>query len=133
MSMSLDRPTAKALTQAELGAAGEELVWHHYERRGFELLDRNWRAGRAGELDLVMIYEVGKTSLVVFCEVKTRRSLTHELGLAAVDARKRNRLRALAGRWMLEHEVRATDIRGDVASVVWRQGLGQVDIIEGAF
>ena len=37
----------------QLGAEGEARVAHHYEERGYTVLDRNWRC-RDGELDLVL-------------------------------------------------------------------------------
>lgn len=51
-----------------LGSAGEDLAAAEYERRGYEVLARNWRC-REGELDLVL--RSGAT--VVFCEVKAGR------------------------------------------------------------
>ena len=58
---------------------------------------------------------------------------THELGLAAVSPTKIRRMRALIGVWLEEHPQRGVSIRGDVASVLWRDDVGQVEVIEGAF
>ena len=49
----------------QLGAAGEAAVEAYYVAKGFTVLDRNWRDGRRGEIDLVL----GCANLVVACEV----------------------------------------------------------------
>src|SRR3954447_9313516 len=67
-----------------LGAVGERLAAEHLERRGFEILERNFRT-RWGELDLVA-YD-GR--VLAFCEVKTRRAGGSRGGaLEAVGPRK---------------------------------------------
>ena len=121
------------LTGNALGRAGEDVVVHHYERRGYRLIERNWRWGSRGELDLIFEHASGCGREVVFCEVKTRSARTHELGLTAVNPRKIRRMRGLIGAWLEEHPQRSASIRGDGASVLWRDGAGQVEVIEGAF
>jgi putative endonuclease len=82
------------------GAAGERLAAAHLEARGFELLDRNYRT-RYGELDLV----AADARYLVFCEVKARvaRAAPRPLEpLAAIDWRKRRRLRRMAREWLAE-------------------------------
>jgi len=37
------------------GAYGERRAATWYEQRGFQVLARNWRSGRTGELDLVLV------------------------------------------------------------------------------
>ena len=92
------------------------------------MLDRNWRI-REGELDLV----VRRSGVVVFCEVKTRRGDAFGLPVEAVTARKQQRLRMLAGRWLGSHDARADVLRFDVASVR-PDGRGwAVEVIENAF
>jgi len=95
-----------------VGQAGEDAVAACYAAAGYTVLDRNWRV-REGELDLVV--RDGRT--IAFCEVKTRRGDAFGLPIEAVTARKRQRLRLLAGRWLDEHEGRARSLRFDVASV----------------
>lgn len=51
----------------DLGKRGEYLARRHYHRRGFHLLERNWRHGK-GEIDLIMAHH----RYLVFLEVKTR-------------------------------------------------------------
>jgi putative endonuclease len=99
----------------ELGRAGEERAARHLIARGYEILARNWRAAE-GELDLV----ARCASHVVVVEVKTRRSDGFGDPLAAVDRRKRSRLRRLALAWCLAHpgESRGRPLRIDVIGIV---------------
>jgi putative endonuclease len=109
----------------ELGRRGEALAEAVYRDRGYRVLARNWRNGRAGELDLVLAH--GRQ--LVFCEVKTRSSTAFGVPAEAVDWRKQSRLRSLALAFVGAHQLRPSSIRFDVAAV-----LGdQVEIIEAAF
>lgn len=107
-----------------LGTAGEARAAAWYQANGYQVVARNWRC-REGELDLVL--RRGPT--VVFCEVKARSSDAFGLPAEAVSRTKRQRLRALAGRWLDEAPFRARDIRFDVASVL----DGEIEVLEGAF
>jgi putative endonuclease len=95
-----------------LGRAGEDAAVAFYVRKGFTVVERNWRCS-AGEIDLI----VRRGSLLVFCEVKTRSNMTRGLPSEAVDRRKQARLRRLAGRWLAERRPRARDLRFDVVAV----------------
>jgi putative endonuclease len=113
-----------------LGAGGEAAVAGWYAAAGYQVIDRNWRC-RDGELDLV----VARDGLVVFCEVKTRRSVAFGAPVEAVTLTKQRRLRVLASRWLADHPgARARDLRFDVASVLARRDAEPViEVIEGAF
>jgi putative endonuclease len=109
-----------------LGAAGEDVAAAWYERRGYEIVARNWRC-RDGELDLIV--RAGRT--YVFCEVKTRRSNAFGAPVEAVTRDKQMRIRRLAARWLEDGAPGpAKDIRFDVASVT---GPKEIDVVEGAF
>ncbi len=95
-----------------------------YEANGYSVIDRNWRC-RQGEIDLV----ARRGRVVVFCEVKTRRSLRFGLPVEAVVPDKVHRLRRLAAQWLSERGQSPEAIRFDVVSVL----DGQVEVIEGAF
>ena len=101
-----------------------------YAGAGYRVLDRNWRC-REGELDVV----VARASVLVFCEVKTRRSTAFGSPAEAVTVTKQRRIRTLAMRWLDEHpEARARTLRFDVASVLAERGHPPVlDVIENAF
>jgi putative endonuclease len=113
-----------------LGDAGEEAVARWYVDAGYRVLDRNWRC-REGELDVV----VARGPVLVFCEVKTRRTTAFGVPAEAVTFAKQRRLRTLAMRWLDEHPAaRARTLRFDVASVLAPRGAPPViEVIEGAF
>jgi putative endonuclease len=113
-----------------LGTAGEDAVARWYADAGYRVLDRNWRC-REGELDVV----VARDSVLVFCEVKTRRGTGFGVPAEAVTFTKQRRLRTLAMRWLDSHpDARARTLRFDVASVLApRDGVAVIDVIEGAF
>jgi putative endonuclease len=109
----------------ELARRGEALAAAEYRARGYRVLAQNWRAGRSGELDVV----VARGRHLVVCEVKTRSSLAFGLPAEAVDWRKQAKVRSLAVAFLAAHELRPASIRFDVAAV-----LGDVvEIIEAAF
>jgi putative endonuclease len=117
-------------TRRALGAAGEEAVARWYAAAGYDVIDRNWRC-RAGEIDLVLV----RDRVLVFCEVKTRRTTAFGVPAEAVTITKQRRLRTLAMRWLDAHpRDRTGTLRFDVASVLATgDGPPMIDVIEGAF
>ena len=80
-----------------LGARGEDLAADHLARCGYRILARNPRAGGV-ELDLV----AERRGVVVFVEVKTRRSSRQGPPESAVDPRKQARIVRGAAAWLRE-------------------------------
>lgn len=79
--------------------------------------------------------------LVVFCEVKTRRSFAFGTPFEAVTFTKQRRLRRLAATWLAEQR-RASpsrwrggrELRFDVAAVTQSEnGELEIEVLEGAF
>lgn len=99
-----------------MGARGETLAADWYRRRGYQVLERNWRC-RNGELDLV----ASRRGELVFCEVKTRTSRRFGHPAEAVTAAKQRRIRSLALQWIAARGVHATRLRFDVAAVEGRR------------
>jgi putative endonuclease len=111
-------------SNAARGAWGERVAATHYRRRGYDVVDRNWRSP-TGELDLVL----RRGELYVFSEVKTRRTDQFGPASAAVGVAKQRRIRQLAIEWLRANDVHAGDIRFDVVAIT---GV-EVEVIESAF
>jgi putative endonuclease len=114
-----------------LGRAGELLAAEHLERRGYVLLARNFRT-RFGELDLVAF----DGTVLVFCEVKTRRAGSGS-PWEALRGDKPQRVRRMASEWLVTvtDRPRAVDLRFDAIGVVIdaHGRLARLDHLEDAF
>lgn len=112
----------------ELGRAGEAAAAAFYRRRGYRVLERNFRA-RGGEIDLVC--RRGRT--LVFCEVKTRNSERFGVPAEAVGPVKQGRIRRVAAEWLARHPGQRGELRFDVVSIAASdQGLALTHL-PGAF
>lgn len=81
--------------RGELGRRGEDAAVRLLEKHGYVVVARNVRLP-GGEIDVI-----GKDGdVIAFVEVKTRAGSRFGSALAAVDARKRRTLRALAADWL---------------------------------
>lgn len=116
-----------------LGQLGERLAAEHLARRGFQIVERNYRT-RWGELDIVVFD--GQT--LAFCEVKSRRlAAVGGDPFEALRVRKQSQVRKMAGQWLIERSDRpyADTIRFDAIGVTFNlEGLlMRIDHLEGAF
>lgn len=117
----------------ELGQAGETLAAEHLLRRGFRILERNYRT-RWGELDIVAF----NGHELVFCEVKTRRARSGPTWpLEAVHPRKRRQVRRMASSWLRERPGHpyAPALRFDAIGIELDEDgrLATLEHLEGAF
>ncbi|MFJ6570910.1 YraN family protein [Streptomyces sp. NPDC091292] len=113
-----------------LGKYGEELAARRLTEAGMTVLERNWRSGRTGEIDIVA--REGDT--LVVCEVKTRRERSFQHPMAALTPVKAERLRGLAERWVQEHGgAPPGGVRIDLVGIlVPRRGAPEVEHVRGA-
>jgi len=95
-----------------LGRRGEDAACDFLSRQGFTIVERNWRS-RAGEIDAIAV----KGGLMVFVEVKSRKSMAFGEPEESVTPRKAGRIRRLAGEYLSSHRCQA-EVRFDVISVM---------------
>lgn len=112
-----------------LGDEGEEQAEAYLRRQGFRILGRNVRSP-LGELDLIADDE----GVLVFVEVKRRRSGAYGGAIEAVDARKRAKLIQLASQYLAQHRLYDRACRFDVVLIQDDAGTGTaVQHIANAF
>jgi putative endonuclease len=111
----------------EIGQFGEQKAADFLEQKGYTILDRNWRHGRA-EIDIVAM----DGATLVFGEVKTRSNDLFERPESAVDEKKRRLLTRAAVAYMrkIGHE---WAIRFDILSVILRDNTFYINHFEDAF
>ncbi|MBA5876061.1 MAG: YraN family protein [Nitrospira sp. CR1.2] len=95
-----------------VGDEGESLAETFLRGRGFRILGRNVRSV-LGELDLV----ADDHGVLVFVEVKRRRTGAYGGAIEAVDARKRAKLIRLAAQYLAQHRIEDRACRFDVVLI----------------
>jgi putative endonuclease len=112
----------------ETGAKGEQVGINYLEKKGYAILNRNWRHGRR-EVDCIAL----KDKTVVFVEIKTRSSFDFGFPEEAVDSYKEQFLKEAAEEWMEEHP-EYTELQFDIISVLMNKGkVVEIKHIQDAF
>jgi putative endonuclease len=111
------------------GRAGESAAERYLRRKGYRILERNVRSFW-GELDLVA--EDGR--VLVFIEVKARRTSACGGAPFAVDGRKQARVIRLAAQYLADHRVTQRLCRFDVVLCTGGSSApADIEHIENAF
>jgi len=112
----------------QTGSFGEALACDALARRGYELVERNWRCAR-GEIDIV----ARDGECWVFVEVKTRRGHAAELPEEGLTEGKAARLSELAQIYLMEHDLPDVDWRIDLVAVELssRDEVRRLNVIPG--
>lgn len=107
------------------GAEHEELALQYLQQKGYRLVKRNFRFGRAGEIDLVM----RDNDIYVFVEVKARRSTQFGTPEDAVTPAKRKQIVGIARGFAHVMQLTDYEARFDVLAVDYTTGTnGQPEI-----
>lgn len=111
-----------------LGKEGERVAERYLQKKGYKLVERNYRC-KAGELDLIVL----DRGVVVFVEVKTRTGRGFGSPLEAVEFRKQRKMIQAAQFFLAERGLQQRDARFDVVGVSWPGREPIVEHIENAF
>ena len=96
----------------ELGKWGEDLAGDYLQRKGYTIIERDWKSGRR-DLDIV----AKNGNVIVFVEVKTRRNSLYRQPEEAVDYRKLQSLQQAINHYIKFRHIRQ-EVRFDIISVV---------------
>ena len=111
-----------------LGREGERIAERFLKKKGYKLVERNYRCA-AGELDLIVLDQ----RVIVFVEVKTRTGLGYGTPLEAVEARKQQKMIYAAQFFLNAKKLSQREARFDVIGISWPGAEPQVEHIENAF
>lgn len=111
-----------------LGKEGERLAEEYLKKKGYKLVERNYRCSM-GELDLIVL----DRRVVVFVEVKTRTGHGFGSPFEAVEFRKQHKMIQVAQYFLTEKRLHQRDARFDVVGISWPGGDPVVEHIENAF
>ena len=111
-----------------LGKEGERVAEQFLKRKGYVVVERNYRC-HGGELDLIVL----DRRVVVFVEVKTRTGHGFGSPFEAVEARKQQRMIRAAQFFLSQKRLHQRDARFDVVGVSWPGREPVVEHIENAF
>ena len=116
-------------TRKVLGARGEDLAVKYLKKKGYKVIERNYRCQR-GEIDLVA--RQGDT--LVFVEIKSRSSSGFGLPQEAVDRFKQDKLIEVARAYLAERRLTEDiSMRFDVVAVQLTATGPDIELIKDAF
>ena len=96
----------------ELGKWGEMLAAEFVEKKGYEIIERDWKSGHH-DLDIIARDEY----TLVIIEVKTRRNRLFGNPEEAIDYKKRQSLQSAINHYVKSHHVNVP-VRFDIISIV---------------
>lgn len=97
----------------ELGRRGEEAAAAYLERKGYTIVERNWRCTH-GEIDIVAL----DGEVIVLCEVKTRKGVGKGTPEDAITSAKQRRYARLAEAYLQTTGVDGAAVRFDVITLM---------------
>lgn len=103
------------------GKKGEEIAAAFMEGKGFEVLVKNYRSGRA-EIDLIL----KKNSLLVFAEVKLRSKIVYGLPEDAVNEKKEELILRAAENYIFDNDWKG-EVRFDIISIINKKEIYHIE------
>lgn len=106
----------------------EDIATLYYQRLGYDVIERNWRAKRF-EIDLI----VESQTQIIFVEVKGGKLEYMGHPVHRVDKRKQERLLQAAETYLSVKHTKNKDVRFDVLTVSDTSGGQKIERFENAF
>jgi len=122
-----------------LGKRGEDAATLYLREKGFIIIERNYEC-KCGEIDIIAIER--DLNLLVFVEVKTRRSVNYGAPSLSIISKKQRHIRNSANVYLIYKRMylfhnklinNDTEFRFDVLEVLYIGGKIEIEHIKGAF
>ena len=114
----------------KLGREGEKLASDYLQKNNFLILNKNWRSGRYGEIDIIA--DDKSTNELVFIEVKSRSTSTDD-AKELVTKNKQRQLYKLAKSYLYLNARENCTCRFDVIAVRISEKGNKLEHIKNAF
>lgn len=113
-----------------VGKYGEDLASEYIKKIGYSIIERNFRAGKIGEIDII----AEKDEYICFIEVKTRKSIYFGMPSEAVNWRKQANIKRIAQIFLKLNRMENVNIRFDTIEVLKKEAkTPNINVIENAF
>ena len=112
----------------DLGTGGEDAASDFLLSKNFSIIERNYRFGKFGEIDII----AQRGDLIIFVEVKSRGSKRYGGALYSISSKKKTRLKTAARAFIAsrpEYDRKEITFRFDLISVT----ADAIDWIEDMF
>ncbi len=111
----------------ELGITGEDIARNYLLTNDYQILETNWRYGHL-EVDII----AKEKDVIVFCEVKTRKSNVFGNPEDAVTRLKQQNIIRAANNYVLRKGI-TNEVRFDIISVLQTQNKTDIEHFKDAF
>lgn len=112
----------------ELGKNGERIAQEYLKKRGYKILERNYRT-KYGEIDII----AQQDSSIVFVEVRTKQSPNFGPPQLSITKSKRNQIMRTALAYINESMISDQPCRFDVIAITLDSSGTKIEHIENAF
>ena len=112
----------------QFGKKGESLAVEYLKKHGYRIIARNYRTGM-GEIDII----ARDKGILVFVEVKARRSFRFGNPKAAVTPRKQRSISMVALSYLKATKQESARARFDVVAVNSENDTACIEIVKNAF
>ncbi len=106
------------------GQEGEDIAAGLLEEKGYEIIERNYRFGKNGEIDIIAHDKA--TDYLVFVEVKSRKNLNYGEPEYALTKNKIRQIRKMAQLYLYDKNISEAACRFDVVAILFQSKIKPV-------
>jgi putative endonuclease len=112
----------------KIGQTGESLAAWYLKKNGYKIIEQNYRTP-LGEIDII----AQEKKIIVFVEVKSRRSLRFGNPKWAVTPQKQRKISRVALQYLKSTRQMNKSARFDVVAVISNRDEPRIEIVKNAF
>lgn len=122
------------MNKRSLGSIGETIAADYLVKNGFTIIEKNYRSGRFGEIDIIAV----ENEYICFIEVKTRTSCFFGTPIESVRYEKRKKIKALAWIYIKHRNLGERNMRFDIVEITGKRINeefipAQINLVRSAF